>query len=146
METWLNRHGAVIPLVEQDSARSKGEVEAEIAKAIVRTHREQHGRGPADVRATIVRDMVLARYSGILTSTEARLLGTEEGRRLIRSARHELRSISHREAEDAVAAAAGRKVLRSYADLDVEAAEMIEVFILDGDLESDLHPRPEGPG
>jgi uncharacterized protein YbcI len=101
-------------------------------------HREQQGRGPNDVRVTLLGDVVLVRYTGILTATETHLCKTEEGRRLIRSARHELRLISLADCEGLVARLSGCKVLRSYFDLNVEAAEQMEVYVLDLDLEKRL--------
>lgn len=117
---------------------TKGSIEAEIAGAVVRFHREQQGRGPTDVRAHLVGDMVLIRSSGIFTPTEAHLAASEDGRRLIKSSRQELRSIDHGDLEAVIAAIAECQVLRSYYDVDVEAAEQIEVFVLEADIEKRL--------
>lgn len=117
---------------------SKGTIEAEIANAVVRFQREQQGRGPTDVRAHLLGDLIVVRSSGILTQTEQRLSATDEGRRLIRSARQELRGIHHAEIEDLISGIVGSRVLRSYADLQVEAAEQIEVYILEADVEKRL--------
>ena len=118
--------------------QTKGAIEAEIANAVVKFQREQQGRGPGDVRAHLIGELVLVRCSGIFTPTEARLAVSEEGRRLIRSARQELRSINHAEIEAAVSAIAGIAVVRSYSDISVEAAEQMEVFVLESDLEKRL--------
>ena len=118
--------------------QTKGTIEAELANAIVRFQREQHGRGPADLRAHILGDLVLIRSSGIFTQTETRLLASEEGRRLIRSARQELRAISAAEEEEIVSTIVGVRVLRSYSDVNVDAAEQVEVYVLDLDLEKRL--------
>ena len=114
---------------------TKGVIEAEVANAVVRFQREQQGRGPADVRAHLIGDLILARCTGIFTPTEVRLSATEEGRKLIRSARQELRSINHAEIEGVISEIAGVRVLRSYADLNVDVAEQMEVFVLETDLE-----------
>src|SRR5687768_4741364 len=97
---------------------TKGSLEAEVANAVVRFHREQQGRGPNDVRAHLIGDMLLVQSAGIFTPTEAHLSATEEGRRLIKSARQELRSINHEELEDIIAGIVGCRVLRSYADVN----------------------------
>ena len=117
---------------------TKGSLEAEIANAVVRFQREQQGRGPSDVRAHLLGDLILVRSAGIFTPTEGRLAATEEGRRLIKNARQELHSINHTEIEGIVAGIVGCKVLRSYADVHVEAAEQIEVFVLEVDIEKRL--------
>jgi uncharacterized protein YbcI len=117
---------------------TKGFIEAEVANAVVRFQREQQGRGPADVRAHLVGDLVLVRCTGIFTQTEAHLAVTEEGRRLIKSARQELRSIHHLDLEGIIAEIVGCPVLRSYSDVNVEVAEQMEVFVLEADLEKRL--------
>jgi uncharacterized protein YbcI len=117
---------------------TKGTLEAAVANAVVRFHREQQGRGPTDARTHLVGDLLVVRCCGIFTPTEAHLAATEEGRRLIKSARQELRSINHTELEEIIAGIAGCRVLRSYADVNVEAAEQMEVFVLETDLEKRL--------
>ena len=117
---------------------AKRTIEAEIANAVVRIQREQQGRGPEDARVHILGDLVVARSSGVLTPNEVRLAATEEGRRLIKSARQELRYIAHQESEAVIARILECSVLRSYGDMDVEAAEMVEVYVLDTDIERKL--------
>ena len=117
---------------------TKGSIEAEIANAVVKFQREQQGRGPSDVRAHLVGELILVRCAGIFTPTEAHLAATEEGRRLIRSARQELRSINHDEIEAVIGAIADCKVVRSYCDLDVTVSEQMEVYVLEFDLEKRL--------
>jgi uncharacterized protein YbcI len=117
---------------------TKGSIEAEIANAVVRFHREQQGRGPVDVWTRLIGDMVLVRCSGIFTPIEAHLSASDDGRKLIKSARQELRALNHGEIEGIVAGIAGCAVLRSYCDVDVEAAEQVEVYVLEADLEKRL--------
>lgn len=117
---------------------TKGCIESDIANAVVKFHREQQGRGPSDVRAHLIGDMVLVRCTGIFTSTEAHLSASDDGRKLIKSSRQELRSINHSEIEGVVAAIIGCAVLRSYCDVDVDAAEQVEVYVLEADIEKRL--------
>jgi uncharacterized protein YbcI len=117
---------------------TKGSIEAEVANAVARFHREQQGRGAKDVRVHVLGDLVIVRCGGIFTPTEAHLSATEEGRRLIKSARQELRSINHGEIESLIAGIVGAGVQRSYGDVDVDAAEQMEVFVLDTDIEKRL--------
>jgi uncharacterized protein YbcI len=122
---------------------TRGTIEAEVASAVVRFQREQHGRGAAEVRAFLVGDLLLVRSMGIFTPIEAHLSVSEEGRRLIKSARQELRSINHADIEDLLAGIVGCRVLRSFYDVDVEAAEQMEVYVLEASLEKQLL-RSEG--
>lgn len=119
-------------------AATKGSLEAEAANAVTRFQREQQGRGATDVRAHLLGDLIVVRCGGIFTPTEARLAATEEGRRLIKSARQELRSINRAEIERIIADILGCEVVRSYYDVDVEAAEQVEVYVLSVDVEKRL--------
>ena len=117
---------------------TKGSLEAEIANAVVRFQREQQGRGATDVRAHIVGDLVLVRSVGIWTPVETKLVASEEGCKLVKSSRQELRSINHQEIEAIVAQIVGCEVVRSFFDVDVEAAEQVEVYVLQSDVERKL--------
>ena len=118
--------------------RTKGTLEAAAAGATVKFHREQQGRGPTDVRAHLIGDLLLIRSTGIFTPTETHLSVTEEGRRLIKSARVELRSIVHAELEADLADLFDCPVIRSYYDIDVEAGEQVEVYIFAANVERTL--------
>lgn len=124
---------------------TKESIEAEVANAVVRFQREQQGRGATQVRAHLQGDMVVVRCGGIFTPTEARLVTSEEGRRLIRSSRQELRSINGSEIEAVIAGLVGCAVVRSYYDISVDAAEQIEVYILSEDVERRLVRKEERP-
>lgn len=117
---------------------TKGSLEADVANAVVRFQREQQGRGATDVRAHLIGDLVVVRCAGIFTPTEAHLAASEEGRRLIKSARQELRSINRAEIEGVVAGLLSCDVVRSYYDVDVDAAEQVEVYVLSADVEKRL--------
>lgn len=120
------------------SRLTRGTIESQVANAVVQFQREQQGRGPSDVRVSLIGDLLLVRCMGIFTPTEASLAASEEGRRLIRSARQELRSIARTDQESILAAITGCRVIRSYGDINVEAAEQMEVFVLEYDLEKRL--------
>jgi uncharacterized protein YbcI len=114
---------------------TQGACEAEIANAVTRFDREQQGHGPKNVRAFVLGEMVLVRSSGIFTVTETKLSSSDDGRKLILSARRELHSINHEEIEGIIGKICGCAVVRSYYDVNVEAAEQVAVFILDRDLQ-----------
>ncbi len=122
---------------------SKGSVEGAVAAAVAKFQREQQGRGTAEVRAYLIGDVVMVRCKGIFTPTEARLATTDEGRRLVKSARQELRTINRAEIEGIVASLVSCPVVRSYYDVDAEAAEQVEIFILAQDAEQLI--RMEAP-
>jgi uncharacterized protein YbcI len=117
---------------------TKGSLEAEISSVAVRLQRKHLGRGASDIRAFLIGDLVLVRCTDIFTPAEALLTATDEGKRLIRQTRDEMRGIVRGELESAVSAIVGCAVLRSYWDMNVEAAELVEVYVLEQDIEKSL--------
>ncbi|HEY0866171.1 MAG TPA: DUF2294 domain-containing protein [Fimbriimonas sp.] len=101
-----------------------------IAEAVSRFHKDQQGVAPASVQAWLVSDAVLVRCEGVFTPTEQSLCETTDGRKIVQSARRELRALTRRQIEAEVARAIGVDVLRSYCDLDVRYGEQVEVYIL----------------
>lgn len=114
-----------------------------MANAVTKFQREQQGRGATDIRAHLLGDLIVVRCGGIFTPTEAHLAVSEEGKRLIKSARQELRSINRAEIEGIIGKIAGCPVLRSYFDVQVDAAEQVEVYVLAEDMEKRIL-RSEG--
>ena len=57
--------------------RTKGQLEAEISKALIKFELEYMGRGPEDARTYVLRDMILVRLRGILTPAEHQLIKVE---------------------------------------------------------------------
>lgn len=102
-----------------------------IERVVARYHREQQGHTPEVCRVVVLSDMAIVRCAKIFTPTEQELVGTEEGRKLVQSARREQRALTRREAEAAVAEAVGRRVVRSFYDLDVRVGEQVEIYVFE---------------
>ena len=66
--------GADLPLSSTASEmKTKGEIEAEISRAMVQFEIDYMGRGPKEATTHIVADMVLVRLKGVLTPAEQQL-------------------------------------------------------------------------
>ena len=65
-------------------------VETAIRNAIIKFEQEFMGRGPDDVRASIVRDLVVVRLKGVLTPAERQLAKTAEGVDMVKRLRQNL--------------------------------------------------------
>ena len=63
---------------------TKGQMEAEISRALIAFEKEHMGRGPLDAKTYIIQDMVLIRLRGVLTPAEAHLAKDEDGIQLIK--------------------------------------------------------------
>ena len=69
---------------------TKGESEAAIRNAVIKFEQEFMGRGPTEVKAFILRDMVLVRLKGVLTPAERQLAKNTEGIDMVKHMRQNL--------------------------------------------------------
>jgi uncharacterized protein YbcI len=118
------------------SAKTKGQLEAEIAKAITQFDREHLGRGPHVVRAWIIQDMVLLRLQGVLTPAEEKLARDSEGHRLIKEVRKQLIEGSRDMLDEMIQGLTGVQVLCLHSDMSIKRAERVIVFTLAEALEA----------
>ena len=114
--------------------KTKGQVEADISKALVQFEREYMGRGPADVRAHLIRDMVIVRLKGILTPAEHQLVKAE-GVELLKQVRTKLLETGRGQLEKAVQEITGLPVISIHSDLSTKTGERIIVFVLSESIE-----------
>jgi uncharacterized protein YbcI len=117
---------------------TKGELETAIRNAIVRFEQEFMGRGPDDVRAHIVRDMVVVRLKGVLTPAERQLAKTPDGVDMVKRLRQNLIAQGRDKLFDQVSEITGAKTVSLFTDIDTQVGERVFVFTLDRDLESNF--------
>ena len=70
--------------------KTKGQIEAQICEAVTRFEKEYMGRGPLEIKAYILENLVLVRLKNVLTQAEMNLAqasGHREGRELIKRVR-----------------------------------------------------------
>ncbi|WP_447979229.1 DUF2294 domain-containing protein [Candidatus Nitrospira bockiana] len=120
------------------NGRKKGETEAAIRNAVIRFEQEFMGRGPDDVRAFIVRDIVLVRLKGVLTPAERQLAKTVEGVDMVKRLRQNLIAQGRERLCEQIAEITGINATALYTDIDAHLGERIIVFTLERDLESTL--------
>ncbi len=113
---------------------TKGQIEAEISKAVVRFEREYKGRGPADVKTDLVRDMLIVRLKGVLTPAEVQLVKSGEIE-LLKQVRTKLLESGREWLEKNVREITGVPVLSMHADLSTRTGERVIIFILSENLE-----------
>ena len=56
--------------------KSQGEIEAAVCEGISRFEQEYMGRGPKDIHAHLVADLLVVRLQGVLTAAERHLAGS----------------------------------------------------------------------
>ncbi len=120
---------------------TKGQIEAEITKGMIRFERDRMGRGPADIRTRIVQDMVIVRMADILTPAEHALVeaGSIE---LLKQIRMKLLENEREALYRLVGQTTGCEVVSLYSDLCPKTGERIVVFVLTENPEPRWQPAP----
>ncbi len=110
-----------------------GEIEAGICKAIARFEQEFMGRGPKDIQAYLVGDMLLIRLHGVLTAAEQQLvrtLPTERGRSLLKEVRTQLIETARPQLESVVKEITGVVPISMHHDISTTTGEEVMIFTL----------------
>lgn len=110
-------------------------MENAIRNAIIKFEQEFMGRGPNDVRAFIVRDLVLARLKGVLTPAERQLAKTAEGVDMVKRLRQNLIAQGRDKLCEQISEITGAKILGVFTDIDVQLSERIFVFTMDREVQ-----------
>lgn len=114
--------------------KTKGEIEADISRAIIGFEKEYMGRGPDETKSYIIEDMVLVRLRGVLTPAEQQLANTPEsasGRSLIKQVRRELLEKGRALLETIISDITGRNVATLHTDISTRTGERVIIFVLD---------------
>jgi len=113
--------------------KTQGEIEAAICDGITRFEQEFMGRGPKDIRAHLVGDLLLVRLQGVLTAAEQHLVKTvqpEKGRDLLKQVRTQLIETARPVLEALVQEVTGIKVLSLHHDISTATGEEVVLFTL----------------
>jgi uncharacterized protein YbcI len=115
--------------------KTQGEIEAEICEGISRFEQEYMGRGPKDIHAHLVNDLLVVRLQGVLTAAEQQLvksLPAEKGRDLVKQVRTHLIETARPVMEAMVQEVTGVQVLSLHHDISTTTGEELVLFTLAG--------------
>jgi uncharacterized protein YbcI len=113
--------------------KTQGEIEAAICEGISRFEQDYMGRGPKDVHAHLIGDLLVVRLQGVLTAAEKQLVKTlhaEKGRDLLKQVRTQLIETARPLLERMVQEVTGVKVLSLHHDVSTTTGEEIVLFTL----------------
>jgi uncharacterized protein YbcI len=113
--------------------KSQGELEAAICEGLRRFEQEHMGRGPKDIRAHLINDLLVVRLQGVLTAAEQHLvksLPAEKGRDLLKQVRTHLIETAKPLMEAMVQEVTGVTVLSLHHDISTVSGEEVIVFTL----------------
>ena len=118
--------------------KTKGEIEAEISRAIVQFEIDYMGRGPKEARVYLVEDLVVVRLKGVLTPAEEQLTKSIDGKELVKKMRATLIDKARPLLYQVVGDITGTKILDLHTDISTENGERLFVFSLDNNLQKSL--------
>lgn len=113
--------------------KTLGEIESAICEGITRFEQDYMGRGPKDIRAHLLGDLLVVRLQGVLTAAEQHLvksLSAEKGRDLLKQVRTHLIETARPLMEAMVEQVTGVKVLTLHHDISTVIGEEVVIFTL----------------
>ena len=113
--------------------KTQGEIEAAICDGITRFEQEYMGRGPKDIRAHLLGDLLVVRLQGVLTAAEQQLAksnGPEKGRDLLKQVRTHLIETARPVMEAMVQEVTGVKVISLHHDISTATGEEVVLLTL----------------
>jgi len=113
--------------------RTQGEIEASICEGISRFEQDYMGRGPKEIHAHLIGDLLLVRLEGVLTAAEQQLVKTlpaEKGRDLLKQVRTHLIETARPVMEAMVKEVTGVKPVSLHHDISTVTGEEVVIFTL----------------
>jgi uncharacterized protein YbcI len=113
--------------------KTQGEIEAAICAGVTRFEQEYMGRGPKDIHAHLLGDLLVVRLQGVLTAAEQQLvksLPAEKGRDLLKQVRSHLIETARPVMEAMVQEATGVGVVSVHHDISTATGEEVLLFTL----------------
>jgi uncharacterized protein YbcI len=113
--------------------KTQGEIEAAICEGISRFEQEYMGRGPKDIRAHLLGDLLVVRLKGVLTVAEQQLvksLPADKGRDLLKQVRIHLIETGRPVVEAMIQEVTGTKVVSLHHDISTVTGEEVVLFTL----------------
>jgi uncharacterized protein YbcI len=113
--------------------KTQGEIEAAICEGISRFEQEYMGRGPKDIRAHLLDNILLVRLQGVLTAAEQHLVKSqpaEKGRDLLKQVRTHLLETARPLMEAMVQEVTGIRVMSMHHDISTVTGEEVVLFTL----------------
>ena len=117
------------------TTKSKGEIEAAICEGVGRLELEYMGRGPKNIHAYLLDDIILVRLHGVLTAAEQNLVKSqppEKGRDLLKQVRTQLLETARPLLEAMIKEITGIEVVSMHHDISTVIGEEVALFTLAG--------------
>jgi uncharacterized protein YbcI len=113
--------------------KTQGEIEAAVCEGIARFQLEYMGRGPKDIHAYLIGDLLVVRLKGVLTVAEQQLvaiLPADKGRDLLKQVRIHLVETARPVMESLIRDVTGVPVVSLHHDISTVTGEEVVLFTL----------------
>ena len=113
--------------------KTQGQIEVAVCDGIARFEQEYMGRGPKDIHAYLIGDLVVVRLKGVLTVAEQQLVASlpaEKGRDLLKQVRIHLVETARPVLESMIQEATGVPVVSLHHDISTVTGEEVVLFTL----------------
>ena len=113
--------------------KTQGEIEAAVCAGIARFEQEYMGRGPKDIHAYLIGDLLIVRLKGVLTVAEQQLVASlpaEKGRDLLKQVRIHLVETARPVMESIIQDVTGSRVVSLHHDISTVTGEEVVLFTL----------------
>jgi uncharacterized protein YbcI len=119
--------------LHEEFMKTPGEIEAAVCYGIIRFEKEYLGRGPKEIHAHLIDNLLVVRLQGVLTPAEQQLvkaLPAAKGRNLVKQVRTHLLEIARPRLEALVKEVTGSKVVSLHHDVSTVTGEEVVLFTL----------------
>jgi len=113
--------------------KTQGEIEAAVCEGVAHFEQDYMGRGPKDIHAYLIGDLLVVRLKGVLTVAEQQLvaaLSAEKGRDLLKQVRIHLVETARPTMEAMIQEVTGVKVVSLHHDISTVTGEEVVLFTL----------------
>jgi uncharacterized protein YbcI len=113
--------------------KTQGEIEAAVCEGMARFKQEYMGRGPKDIHAHLIGNLLVIRLQGVLTVAEQQLVKTlqvEKGRDLLKQVRTQLIETGRPVMEAMIEEVTGVKSVSMHHDVSTVTGEEVVLFTL----------------
>lgn len=113
--------------------KTRGEIESAVCLGMTRFEQEYMGRGPADVQADLLNDLLIVRMKRVMTVAEQRLVEhtpPESGRDLVKQLRTQMMKGARKQIDSMIQIITGVTVRSLHHDISTRTGEKIVIFSL----------------
>ena len=132
MQTTLERPKSSSVYDHRRALKTQGEIEAVICIGMSHFEQEYMGRGPKDIRAHLIGDLLVVRLHGVLTAAEQHLAAHpfEKGRELLKQVRSQLIEVARPKLDAVIEDITGSKPLSLHHDISTRTGEEVVIVTL----------------